>query len=220
MISMKPILAIETSDKLCSVCVYFSSSKYFEVKIELVHSHSEKLFTLIDFVIKQAAIELNDIDCIAVSSGPGSFTGLRIGLAAVKGMSAALSVPVVPVPTFEALAFQLSEYLPDKTQFIIANKVNKDEVYLAQFQINDRNYIFTHELKILPFSVLKDHVNMLVFGNANTELSKNRKNICAPDALYIAKWCEVFGEKFKTINIDFLEPEYFRNFLFKGIKND
>jgi len=216
MINSQPILAIETSDKICSVCVYFSSSKYFEAKIELIHSHSEKLFALIDFVVKQASLELKDIVSLAVSSGPGSFTGLRIGMAAAKGISTALSIPIVPVPTFEALALQLSEYLSEGTQFSIANKVNKDEVYFAQFQIKDRRFIFTHELKILPSTMLEDFKKELIFGNIQNNSSDNKKNICAPDALYIAKWCEVFGEKFMTLDIDNLEPNYFRNFIIKG----
>ncbi|HMU43258.1 MAG TPA: tRNA (adenosine(37)-N6)-threonylcarbamoyltransferase complex dimerization subunit type 1 TsaB [Ignavibacteriaceae bacterium] len=215
MINSQPILAIETSDKICSVCVYFSSSKYFEAKIELVHSHSEKLFTLIDFVMKQASLELKDISPIAISSGPGSFTGLRIGMAAAKGISKALSIPIVPVPTFEALALQLSEYLSEGTQFSIANKVNKDEVYFAQFQIKDRSFIFTHELKILPSTILADFKEELIFGNAEISSSANKKNVCTPDALYIAKWCEVFGEKFMSLDIDNLEPNYIRNFLVK-----
>ncbi len=216
MINSKPILAIETSDKICSVCVYFSSSKYFEAKIELVHSHSEKLFALIDFVMKQAALELKDVSCLAVSAGPGSFTGLRIGMAAAKGISTALSIPIVPVPTFEALALQLSEYLPERTQFSIANKVNKDEVYFAQFQIKDRSFIFTHELKILPLNELVNFKEELIFGNVQIYSSANKKNVCAPDALYVAKWCEAFGEKFMSLDIDSLEPNYFRNFLIKG----
>lgn len=216
MINSKPILAIETSDKICSVCVYFSSSKYFEAKIELVHSHSEKLFALIDFVMKQATLELKDVSCLAVSAGPGSFTGLRIGLAAAKGISTALSIPIVPVPTFEALALQLSEYLPERTQFSIANKVNKDEVYFAQFQIKDRSFIFTHELKILPLNRIVTFEEELIFGNIQSNSSTNKKNVCTPDALYIAKWCEAFGEKFMLLDIDSLEPNYFRNFLIKG----
>ncbi|MBK7381104.1 MAG: tRNA (adenosine(37)-N6)-threonylcarbamoyltransferase complex dimerization subunit type 1 TsaB [Ignavibacteriales bacterium] len=216
MINSKPILAIETSDKICSVCVYFSSSKYFEAKIELVHSHSEKLFALIDFVMKQAALELEDVSCLAVSAGPGSFTGLRIGLAAAKGISTALSIPIVPVPTFEAIALQLSDYLPEGTQFSIANKVNKDEVYFAQFQIKDRSFIFTHEIKILPLNELVNFKEDLIFGNVQIYSSVNKKNVCAPDALYVAKWCKAFGEKFISLDIDNLEPNYFRNFLIKG----
>lgn len=215
MINSKPILAIETSDKICSASVYFSSSKYFEAKIELVHSHSEKLFSLIDFVVKQASLELENISRIAISCGPGSFTGLRIGMAAAKAISTSLAIPIVSVPTFEALALQLSEYLPEGTQFSIANKVNKDEVYFGQFQIKDRSFIFTHELKILPLTTLVELKEDLIFGNIQEKSSDNNKNICTPDALYIAKWCELFGEKFMSLDIDDLEPNYFRNFLVK-----
>ena len=75
----KPILSIETSESICGVCVFFTETKYFESQIYLKNSHAEKLFEIIDYVMRSAGIETSDLDKIAVSSGPGSFTGLRIG---------------------------------------------------------------------------------------------------------------------------------------------
>ena len=100
-----PILAIETSDNICGVCVYFDEAKYFTSKILLKHSHSEKLFEVISSVVQQAEIEFDEIKSLAVSSGPGSFTGLRIGMAAAKGIAQVLSIPIIPVPTFETMDY-------------------------------------------------------------------------------------------------------------------
>ena len=96
-----------------------------------------------------ALITQDDLKMIAVSDGPGSFTGLRIGMSAAKGMADALSIPIIPVPTFEALALQISSFL-DENEIVIANKINRDEVYFAKFQIKMNSFIFTEELKILP----------------------------------------------------------------------
>ena len=91
MIEFLPLLAIETSDNICSACIYFNDEKYFSTKVILKHSHSEKIFDVIDSVISQSGILKNEVKSIAVSAGPGSFTGLRIGMAAAKGFSQALN---------------------------------------------------------------------------------------------------------------------------------
>ena len=206
----KPVLAIETSDQICGACIYFGDEKYFSSKAVAKHSHSEMLFKTIDLVINQSGIEKNDIDYIAVSEGPGSFTGLRIGMSAAKGMALGLSIPILPVPTFEALALQLSFILNDE-EIIIANKINKDEVYFAKFHVKTNNYIFTQDLKILQKSEL-DFVDKSArkFGSA---FLNSRFN--SPEPEFIAKWAAQFGEKLKTSDIDNLEPHYVKNFIVK-----
>jgi tRNA threonylcarbamoyladenosine biosynthesis protein TsaB len=219
-----PLLAIETSDRLCGACVYFNEEKYFSSKLILKHSHAEKLFEIINSVLKTASITQNDLKSIAVSNGPGSFTGLRIGLSAAKGIAEALSIPIIPVPTFEAIALQISSILPEKTTFIIANKVGRDELYFAKFQVIGNNYIFKEELKIVPFVgfdlLVKDN---LVFGNVNllaAENSDKLKKISSPDPEFVAKWAAEFGFEMQTIDFDFLEPNYIKDFIVKEKKHD
>jgi tRNA threonylcarbamoyladenosine biosynthesis protein TsaB len=208
----KPILAIETSGNLCGAVVYFDHSKYFEITINLKNSHSTLLLDIIDRVLNYAGITLKDLDCIAVSSGPGSFTGLRIGYSAVKGLAFGNGLMVCPVPTFEALALQLSHILPDKSEFIIANKVNVEEVYFAQFHIKSNNYIFVEKLQIINLSDLPEKSKgYQVFGNA---IDKENE-YSAPSPLFVAEWCRLYGVELKTLNYDFLEPNYFKNFIVK-----
>lgn len=219
----KPILAIETSQNLCSACVYFSNKKFFEVNFNLKHSHAEKLFEAIDFVINTAEIKMNDLNSIAVSAGPGSFTGLRIGMSAAKGLAFGASLSIIPVPTFEALALQISDCLPDNTEFIIANKVNVEEVYFAKFIINKNNYSFIEDLKILNKTELIDNFkDILIFGNAlldsDRENLKIKKNIISLTAKHIAKWGELFGKDLLTSNYDYLEPTYIKDFKVKERK--
>ena len=219
--SFIPLLAIETSDNICGACIYFDDEKYFSSKIILKHSHSEKLFEVVENVIKQASISKNDIKAIAVSAGPGSFTGLRIGMAAAKGMAQALQIPIISVPTFEALAFQISSYLPENSSFNILNKVGRDELYFAEFQIKANSYIFKQELKIVPNSVENSFKNEdLIFGNA-FELKSNNKNykkISAPNPLYVAKWAVNFGLENANFDVDFIEPNYLKDFIVKEKK--
>lgn len=217
-----PTLAIETSDSICGACIYFDDSKFFSSKILLKHSHSEKLFEVINSVMEQAKIKFNDLKSVSVSSGPGSFTGLRIGMAAAKGIAQAKSIPIIPVPTFEALALQISNYLPQNSSFIICNKVGKDELYFAKFYIKSNNHIFQEELKIIQnndFALLSNGYS--VFGNIN-ENKENQtdkiKFISAPEPEFVAKWAAYFGEDKEVFNFDYLEPNYLKEFLVKEKK--
>lgn len=206
----RPILAIETSDKICGACIYFDDEKYFSSKVIAKHSHSEMLFKSIDLVISQSGIQKSDLEYIAVSEGPGSFTGLRIGMSAAKGMAYGLNIPIVPVPTFEAFALQLSAFIDDE-EVIISNKINADEVYYAKFHLKMNSYIFTEELKILPKTGLNALQKPLKkFGSAFSNTLPN-----SPDPEFIARWARLFGEKYKTNDVDNLEPHYLKNFIVK-----
>ena len=218
-----PLLAIETSDSVCGACVYYNEEKYFSSKLILKHSHAEKLFDVIKSVLDMALITQDDLKMIAVSNGPGSFTGLRIGMSAVKGMAEALSIPVIPVPTFEALALQISTFLPENSEFIISNKVGRDELYFAKFQIIGNSYIFKEELKIIPVLELNSFPeDVPIFGNgfeSRSEKNINSKNISAPEPEFIAKWAVTFGINKMRTDIDFLEPNYMKGFIVKEKKN-
>ena len=98
------ILGLETSSIVCSVGL--TNERGFTVERSLIdpHIHSEKLLTLISDVLKQAELSLQNIDAVAVSIGPGSFTGLRIGLSTAKGLCFSLGKPLVAVPTFDSVA--------------------------------------------------------------------------------------------------------------------
>lgn len=206
----RPILAIETSDKICGACIYFDEDKYFSSKVVAKHSHSEMLFKSVDLVISQSGIQKSDLEYLAVSEGPGSFTGLRIGMSAAKGMAYGLNIPIVSVPTFEAFALQLSAFF-DNEEVIISNKINADEVYYAKFHLKMNSYIFTEELKILPKTELNAlQKSVKKFGSAFSNASPN-----SPDPEFIARWARLFGEKFKTYDIDNLEPHYLKNFIVK-----
>lgn len=218
MINRKPILSLETSERICGVCLYFNEEKYFEFSISLRNAHSEKIFDLVNKTLTTAETEIDKVGGIAVSAGPGSFTGLRIGMSTAKGLAFGASLPLVPVPTFEAMAFQLNDFLSDETEFIIANKVNAEEVYFAKFQIKGNNYIFVKKLSVIKSRNLeKELKNDLIFGNAYND-SKAGFSFTAPSARYIAKWCEKFGSSLLTFDYDFLEPNYLKNFIIKGMR--
>lgn len=213
-----PILAIETSDTICGVSVFFDDTHCFTNKIVLKHSHSERLFDAISIVMQQSGVNFVDLKSVAVSSGPGSFTGLRIGMAAAKGICQASMLPIIPVPTFQAMALQIASFLPESSKFVVSNKVGKDELFFAKFFIKSYYDIFQEELKIIRKSDLSALAgNLLIFGNA-LENDNGIKKISAPDPEYIAKWALIYGSDKEIVNFDYLEPDYLKQFLIKEKK--
>lgn len=104
------ILAIGTSGKNCTVAISEDKKLIKEINISDGLTHSEKLMPSIDKILKETNFELQDMDAYAVSIGPGSFTGIRIGIATVKGLCLGLNKPVIAVPSLLALAYNKKDY--------------------------------------------------------------------------------------------------------------
>ena len=94
------ILAFDTSTEILSVACLTGSSTV-EVRRDADLKHAERLFELIDYVVSRSLGGIETVDCLAVAAGPGSFTGLRIGFAAARGLAAAGGTPIAAVPTME-----------------------------------------------------------------------------------------------------------------------
>src|SRR5512147_806224 len=98
------VLGIETSTKTGSVAVVSEQSIVAQYSLNIEVTHSERLMSTVDRVLKDTGLTIADMGGFAVAVGPGSFTGLRIGLATVKGLVLATGKPVAAVPTLRALA--------------------------------------------------------------------------------------------------------------------
>ena len=101
------ILGIESSSLVASAAIYEDGITMAEYTVDFKMTHSQTLLPMIDEMVKLVGIDLNTIDAIAVSGGPGSFTGLRIGSATAKGLGLALNKPLIHVPTLDATAYNL-----------------------------------------------------------------------------------------------------------------
>ncbi len=105
-VAMK-ILGIDSSGIVASVAVTEGETLLAEYTVNYKKTHSQTLLPMLDEVAKMTELDLDTIDAIAVAAGPGSFTGLRIGSATAKGLGLALKKPLIPVPTADALAYNL-----------------------------------------------------------------------------------------------------------------
>lgn len=99
------ILGIESSSLVASVAVVTDEVTTAEYTVNFKKTHSQTLLPMIDEVVRMLALDLAEVDAIAVSGGPGSFTGLRIGSATAKGLGLALDKPLIHVPTIDAMAY-------------------------------------------------------------------------------------------------------------------
>ena len=106
---MALILNIETASTNCSVALA-KEGVLLAIKEEDTpnYSHSEQLHVFIQAVLTEAKYDLGELDAIAVSKGPGSYTGLRIGVSAAKGLCFSLDLPLIAIPTLESMAQQLN----------------------------------------------------------------------------------------------------------------
>src|SRR5262245_34445670 len=100
------VLAVDTSSERGSVCVTDGGQILGEIRLASSVQYSERLFRSVEFIFQHLPLRLSDIDLFAAARGPGSFTGLRVGLAAMNAFSAAHSKPGAGVSTLEALAWK------------------------------------------------------------------------------------------------------------------
>lgn len=101
------ILAIDTSGAVASVAVWEDGMIRAEFSMNFKKTHSQTILPMLEEVKEKIELDMTSLDAIAVAAGPGSFTGLRIGSATVKGLGFALNKPIVPVPTVDGLAYNL-----------------------------------------------------------------------------------------------------------------
>jgi len=133
---MMKVLGIDTSTSCGSIGLVEDGKVISEYLLDRPETHSERLLRGIEFVLKGAHLSINDVDGWVVSLGPGSFTGLRIGISTIKGLALATQKPVAGVSTLDVLAFQVSP-----TPYLICPLIDarKGEVYTAFYRYDERN---------------------------------------------------------------------------------
>jgi len=165
------VLGIETATAVCAVALVDDDVVLAERRYEIPQAHSEKLMECVDDCLKSAGLALSSIDGLAISIGPGSFTGLRIGLSVAKGLAFAADKPLVGVPTLEALALQSVRKGVAEPDDVIVPMIDarRDEVYTAIFRRHEQNVE-----QLLPsqavrcveaMSILSGHRRILLVGD-------------------------------------------------------
>ena len=219
---MSYILHLETSTKQCSVALSKDGRCISKKKLLAENfSHSEKLHLFIQDVINEAGIVISDLEAIAISKGPGSYTGLRIGVAAAKGLCFALDLPLIAINT---LTIMVQPFFDKKDfDFLIPMlDARRMEVYTAVFNKNKKIQLQTTALVLTEDSFMSQvgKSNCLIIGNGASKFqalspkikAHFRKEIDYPSAenMILLAW-EKFHNKDFEASVDF-EPYYLKDF--------
>lgn len=216
---MSTILCIETASTNCSVAIGVNG-KLLALKedYDSSYSHAERLHNFIKEILAENGFELSDLDAIAVSKGPGSYTGLRIGVSAAKGLCYSLDLPLISVATLTSLANQVE----NEGTIIPMMDARRMEVYTAVFD-KDKNQIEDTSAKILDAESYKEYLDEQVVYFIGSGVEKFKKICEHPNARYIedklpssAQMVSLATIKHKISDFEdvaYFEPYYLKDFM-------
>jgi tRNA threonylcarbamoyladenosine biosynthesis protein TsaB len=218
------ILQIETATTVCSVALANRGQVIAFKEIDQRNIHAEVITVFIDEILKNAGVKYNELDAVAVSSGPGSYTGLRIGVSTAKGLCYALDKPLIAVETLEAMAGGIIAKGVDKDVLLCPMiDARRMEVYTALFdaagnrvqpttaEIIDRNSFATQleNNKILFFGDGAPKCRETLDGNANAIFIDNFANSAVH--LTVKAYQKFQAGQFE--DVAYYEPYYLKDFL-------
>lgn len=230
---MNIILHIETSTRVCSVGVSVNGTlKYVKEENTLNYSHSSVLTSFIEQALRESGHDIKDLSAVAVSMGPGSYTGLRIGVSAAKGLCYALDIPMMAVDTLHALASHGKEKLLEdnsKQHLVHSNTIycpmidaRRMEVYINMFD-NQLNPLSKTEAKIIEkdtFCNIGDDKTLILFGDGALKCMDviiRSNTVFMPDILPSAQGMADLAvkqyEQKDFVDVAYFEPFYLKDFV-------
>ena len=233
------ILCLETSTAVCSVALVDNSNVIALRESLDGQNHAEKITIFIDEVMKEANISYNELEAIAVSKGPGSYTGLRIGVSTAKGLCYAMEKPLIAIDTLAAMTEGFLDNNFDNNTNIMSSSLSlssssssifcpmidarRMEVYSAFFT-GDMKKISETEALIIDessFSDLKLNHHLYLFGDGADKLVslfENEENITVIEkfhcsAAYMARLAEEAFKNNNFVDTAYFEPFYLKDFV-------
>ena len=219
---MALILNIETSTKVCSVALA-KEGKVINIKeCNEGSNHSVLLGEYIDQILKEENIEVNNLDAIAISMGPGSYTGLRIGVSMAKGLCYGANIPLIAIPTLKAMAHGMSKKYGKDIYYCPMIDARRMEVYTALYNVENLEISGT-EAKVIDetsYQSILDNHEFLFFGNGSEKLVNT---IIHPNAHFesgvitsaenLAPLAEESFRNNKFEDVAYFEPFYLKDFI-------
>ena len=216
---MSYILNIETATKNCSVALAKEGQTILCKEIaEEGYSHAERLHVFIEEIIKEAGITYKDLSAIAVSQGPGSYTGLRIGVSAAKGLCYALAIPLIAIDTLQVLASQVTVSNGLIIPMIDARRM---EVYSAIFssKLEKKREVCAEIITENSFEEIQETVYFVgdCAEKCKSVLTKKNHNFLEDIKYPSAKEMSMLSyQKLKTsdtVDVAYFEPYYLKDFM-------
>ncbi|PWH85532.1 tRNA (adenosine(37)-N6)-threonylcarbamoyltransferase complex dimerization subunit type 1 TsaB [Brumimicrobium oceani] len=216
---MAKFLHIETSTKVCSVALS-ENGQLIDLLEESsdAYIHSERLTVFIDQICKKNEWKLSELAAIVVTSGPGSYTGLRIGVSTAKGLCYALSIPMIAVNTLESIAYLAQKQHPNSTICAMID-ARRMEVFSTIFDA-DFKVIKSLSADILEEETYEEFLPLVIVGDGASktkEIWMNRDLIIDETIVSSAAGqVEIAFEKFKNEEFEdvaYFEPKYLKDFV-------
>ena len=204
------ILAIDTSTEYMSIAVTDGKRVIVKFHKKTPMSHSRLLMPMIDKTLKKARVRLSGIGCFAIGIGPGSFTGLRIGVATVKGLAFSTGKPIVAVPTLDVIAHNVKGFRGIICPVLDARK---NKVYSCLYKSDGKSIKRISRYLLLPLAELlgktQKYDNLLFLGDAAYLVGDGYKKLSwHPRAEIVAALgMEAFKKK-RFVSAEDLEPMY------------
>jgi tRNA threonylcarbamoyladenosine biosynthesis protein TsaB len=217
------ILSIDTSTRGCSVALHQNGEALLSYELNTDRSSSSMLTTLMHSAVEHAGFTLNDLDALAVAKGPGSYTGLRVGVSTAKGLCYALDKPLIAINTLEAMAAQLQALYTEEVLLCPMIDARRMEVYCAVYDQKLTAVQPTQALIIQPDSfieLLQNHP-VVFFGDGAAKCkpvlgshpnARFVSDLIEPSARTIGQLAtEAFKLEFEDVAT--FEPYYLKDFV-------
>ena len=222
---MAIILSIETSTKTSSIAIHEDGILISSQHIHVEKSHSEYLAPSIKYLVETSGLQMNSIDAVAVSKGPGSYTGLRIGTSTAKGLCYALDAKLIGINTLEAMVYGIKKYQFGDALFCPMIDARRMEVYCLIAK-NDLSMVEPTQAKVIDeasFSDILAENEIVFFGNGAMKCASSLGN--SENAIFIEDvdpsaehvgalaWGAYVQNQFE--NVAYFEPFYLKDFIAK-----
>lgn len=215
------ILALDTATEACSVALLHNDT-ISELNEISPRTHTQRILPMVDELLNQANIKINQVDFLAFGRGPGSFTGVRVGVSVAQGLAMGADLPVVAVSNLKAMAEEAFQKLGAKKVIALID-ARMNEVYFAQFEREENEWkevvaeqVCSPEKAINQFQLEQDIVVVgtgwaayLQFSEQNLPLIVTDINL--PSAQYMLEIAKKEIQKGNTITAFQIEPVYLRN---------
>lgn len=220
------ILQIETATSVCSCALSLNGETIAIKEINQINIHIEKITLLIESLLEETGYEIGDLNAIAVSRGPGSYTGLRIGISTAKGLCYALDIPLIAINTLDAMAYGFMHFhYAGLEGALICPMIDarRREVYSAVYDA-DLNQIEQVAARIIDessFDHASENNRIVLFGDGaekftDTFLGSERVVVFkgfVNSSSYLSKTAYEKAKKGEFENVAYFEPFYLKDFV-------
>ena len=225
---MAYLLHIESSSTVCSVAVSKDADIIALKELNNGYTHAENLHIFIEQLLKEASLNAKDLNAISISSGPGSYTGLRIGFSAAKGLAYVLQIPLITIQTLKALSNLAMQIVKTDALFCPMMDARRMEVYCAVYDQLFNETISSQALILDDTTIQTFNLNKSIyfFGDGMPKAKHLLQNL--PNAQFIeditasaSSMISLAFEKYQAkefVDVAYSEPNYLKEFFFTTAK--